>query len=199
MEKLKKLQTYQKLLGFDSVTKFRLINAFLVSIGMSLLTPVITILKGTLLSAWVISTFGIINTLSIKTNSYFAKKSLDYLYKMGVILHILFMMTALLYFWNPLVMILLDSTLVIIEIAIFSAYGIVLNVYLTDTHPDKVMEFGIYRNNIWANGALIGLGTSAIITTFFGIPGMIIAFVIFNSIFSAWMLYNFNFYLDRNL
>jgi hypothetical protein len=183
---------------FDPITRFRLINAFIVSIGMGLLTPVIVTLKGTLLPIWVISMFGIINTLSVKTNNYFSKKPLNWLYRTGVILHILFVLTALLYFWNPLIMILLDSTLVIAEIAIFSAYGIVLNNYITDAYPDSMNNFQIVRNNTWADGTLIGLTLAALITSFFGLNGMIISFVVFNTCFSLWMLMNWNFYEHIN-
>jgi len=184
----------KKLKVFDTITRFRLINAFLVSIGVGLLSPVLVILKGTLLSAWVISMFGIINTLSVKTNLYFSKKSLNYLYKTGVILHIFFVLTALLYFWNPFIMILIDSSLVIAEIAIFSSYGIVLNNHITNNYPDSMNDFQIVRNSTWADGTLIGLALSAGITTLFGLGGMVIAFVIFNSVFSGWMLYNWNFF-----
>ena len=179
---------------FDEVTTFRLINAFLVSIGMSLLTPVIVILKGTLLPAWAISMFGIINTLSVKTNAYFSKKTLNYLYKLGVVIHILFTLTALLYFFNPFWMILIDSTLVILEVAIFSAYGIVLNNHITNNFPQSMGDFQIVRNSTWADGTLIGLGLSIIITSLWGMPGMIISFVAFNLCFSSWMIKNWNFY-----
>ena len=184
---------------FDSVTKFRLLNTFIVSIGMGLIAPVITILKGTLLPVWMISMFGILNTLSVKTNQYFSKKSITYLYRLGVIIHLGFVLGALLYFWSPMLMIVIDTSLVIAEIAIFSAYGIRLNTYITDFYPDAMHQFQIHRNNIWADGSLIGLGTSALITTIYGIPGMIIAFVVFNTLFSIWMLINWNFYQRKNL
>ena len=191
---MKYLTVIFKISQFDAITKFRLINAFLVSIGMGLLSPVLVVLKGQLLPVWLISMFGIINTLSVKTNSYFSKKPLSWLYKTGVILHIMFVVTALLYFINPLVMILLDSTLVIAEIAIFSAYGIVLNNYITINYPDSMNDFQIVRNGIWADGTLIGLALSALITSIYGLPGMIISFVLFNALFSVWMLKNWNFY-----
>lgn len=194
---MKHFKTIFRIKEFDPITTFRLTNAFLVSIGMGLLSPILVILKGTLLPVWIISMFGIINTLSVKTNEYFSKKSLSWLYRTGVILHLLFVLAALIYFVNPLVMILLDSTLVIAEIAIFSAYGIRLNNYITDEYPQSMGDFQIVRNSIWADGTLIGLAGSALITSLFGLSGMVIAFVIFNSMFSTWMLFNWNFYKEE--
>ena len=191
---MKHFKTIFRFKEFDRITKFRLQNAFLVSIGMGLLAPVITILKGTLLPAWAISMFGIVNTLSVKTNEYFSKKDISVLYKLGVILHILFTLTAMIYFINPILMILLDSTLIIAEIAVFSAYGIVLNNHIADNYPEKMGDFQIVRNSTWADGTLIGLALSAAITIMFGLSGMIISFVIFNSFFSAWMIWNWGFY-----
>ena len=100
---MKKFISIFNITQFDSITRFRLINAFLVSIGMGLLSPVLITLKGTLLPIWAISIFSIINTLSVKTNLYFAKKSTNWLYRTGVILHILFVLTATLYFINPFI------------------------------------------------------------------------------------------------
>ncbi len=179
---------------FDNITKFRLINSFLVSVGMGLLAPVLAILKGTLLPAWAISMFGIFNTISVKTNEYFSKKPLKELYKGGVFLHMLFVLTALLYFVNPFLMIVIDSTLVIVEVAVFSAYGIILNNHISQNYPMSMVDFQIVRNGIWADGTLIGLGASAIITTLLGLSGMVISFIIFNSLFSIWMLKNWRFY-----
>lgn len=196
---MKHFKTILRVFDFDAITTFRLINAFLVSIGMGLLAPVLVILKGTLLPAWVISMFGIINTLSVKTNQYFSTFDASFLYKLGVVLHVLFVLTALIYFINPLLMIIIDSILVIAEIAIFSAYGIVLNNHIADSYPETMGDFQIVRNSIWADGTLIGLSLSALITTFFGLSGMVISFVLFNAMFSIWMIKNWNFYADKEL
>lgn len=196
---MKHFMTLKRIFDFDSVTTFRLINAFLVSIGMGLLAPVLIILKGTLLPAWAISMFGIVNTLSVKTNEYFSQFEVAFLYKLGVVLHIMFVLTALIYFVNPFLMILIDSTLVIAEVAVFSAYGIVLNNHIADNHPDSMGDFQIVRNSTWADGTLIGLALSAGITALFGLDGMVISFVLFNTLFSAWMIKNWNFYVDKDI
>ena len=193
------MSRWLQILDFDPVTKFRLINAFLVAIGISALAPVLTVLKGTLLPVWVISMFGIGNTLVVKTNAYFSKKSLDWLYKVGIGVHIFFTLSAVVYFFSPLGMVILGSISGIIEVAIFSAYAIRLNAYLADNFPETTTKFGITRNNTWANGHFIGLGVSAFVTAFWGLTPMIILFVMFNTMFSAWMIYNWNFYQNRGL
>ena len=193
------MSSWLKILDFDSVTKFRLINAFLVAIGISALAPVLTVLKGMLLPVWVISMFGIGNTLVVKTNAYFSRKSLDWLYKSGIGVHLFFTLSALMYFVDPLSMVVLGSISGIIEVAIFSAYAIRLNTYLADNFAETMTQFGIIRNNTWANGNLIGLGISAFVTAFWGLGPMIILFLLFNASFSAWMIYNWNFYKTRGL
>lgn len=185
----------RKFKTFDEVTRFRLINAFLVAIGMSLLAPLIITLKGTLMLAWVISIFAIFNMLAVKTNDFMVENfSISQLYRMGVITHILLILAAGLYFWNPLLMIWLDSSIVILETAIFSSYSIVLTNYITDNFPNDMKKFQIVRNSSWADGALTGLGIITLITFFFPLSYAIGFFMVYNILFSMWMINNWNFY-----
>ena len=182
---------------FDKVTRFRLINAFIIAAGMNLLYPVLADLKGEYLVAWVISAFMIIETLAVKTNRYFVDNfSLSLIYKLSIIAHINFTLVAGLYFWNPLYMIYGDMIAAILDVSIFSAFSIMLNNYLTNNYPESMNEFQIVRNSIWADGILLGLFTVTAITYFFGNSVAIILFIIFNICFSSWLICNWKFYDD---
>ena len=85
------LRNFKKLKDFDAVTRYRLINAFIIAAGMNLLYPVLADLKGEYLVAWIISAFMIIETLAVKTNRYFIDNfSLSKMYKLSIFAHINF-------------------------------------------------------------------------------------------------------------
>jgi hypothetical protein len=192
--------TYKKILQFDDVTRFRLINAFIIAIGMNLLFPVIADLKGEYLVAWVISLFMIMETLAVKTNRYFVEKfTISQVYKMSVIAHLNFTLIALLYFVNPLWMVLGDMIAAIVDVTIFSAYSIMLTNHMTDNYPESMKEFQIIRNSTWADGILIGLTIVTILTFFWGNAIAVGTFIIFNTIFSMWLIKNWNFFQKRGL
>jgi hypothetical protein len=194
------MNTYQKILKFDDVTKFRLVNAFIFAIGFNLFVPVLLDLKGEYLAAYAISLFMIAEQLIVKTNRYFVNNfSLDRLYKIGIFIHFFFVSTALMYFWDPFWMVLMEGTLSVIVIAFFGAYSIKLNNYLTEEYPKDMSEFQIVRNSTWADGLLIGLGLTTVITFFFPVSYALGLFVIYNSGFTVWMIWNWNFYKERNL
>ena len=180
---------------FDMVTRYRLINAFIIAAGMNLLYPVLADLKGEYLVAWIISAFMIIETLAVKTNRYFTENfSLSKIYKLSIFAHINFTIVASLYFWNPLYMIYGDMVAAIVDVSIFSAFSIALNNYLTNNYPESMNEFQIVKNSIWADGILIGLFTVTTITYFFGNSVAIVVFLIFNVLFSSWLIWNWKFY-----
>jgi hypothetical protein len=182
---------------FDKVTKFRLQNSYLIAVAMSILAPILIILKGTLLLPWVVSVFAILNTLSVKMNDYIVNNyTLDQVYKAGVLIHISLTLGACIYFISPMVMIIMDSTLAIIETAVFSSYSVMLNNYLTNEYPNSMSSFQIVRNSSWADGALIGLLYVTIVTFFFPLSAAVISFIVFNSLFGIWLLKNRNFFKD---
>lgn len=97
-------------------------------------------------------------------------------------------------------MIWLESMLVIIEVAVFSSYSILLNNYIADHYPKSMQEFQVVRNSSWADGFLVGLFIVTGTTYFFTTGTGIIVFAAFNIGFSIWMLSNWNFYKDiKNL
>lgn len=188
---------FKRFKELDKITEFRLINAFLVAIGMALLAPVVVTLKGLYLAVWVISLFSIAATLAVKLNAYMTKTfTIPQLYKMGIFIHLLFIFASGLYFYDPHLMIWLDSSLVILETAIFSSYSILLNNYLADYHPKSMQLFQVVRNSSWADGFLLGLFTVTIITYFSTVGTALVFFICYNLLFSAWMIYNWDFYKD---
>ena len=188
---------FSKLKGFDTFTRFRLINSFIIAIGINLIIPILSDLKGEYLVSWVISLFLILETISVKTNRYFvANFSISKLYKISIFAHLSFTLVAALYFWNPLYMVYADMITAIIDVSIFSALSIKLNNYLTDNYPDSMSEFQIIRNNIYADGILLGLSIVTILSYLFGNSIAIIIFIIFNTIFSVYLIKNWNFYYE---
>ena len=188
---------FSKLKRFDKFTRFRLVNAFIVAIGVNLITPIMSDLKGEYLVSWIISAFLILETISIKTNRYFVDNfSIDRLYKISIFAHLSFTLVATLYFWNPLLMIYADMITAIIDVSIFSAFSIKLNNYLTDNYPDSMSEFQIIRNSIYADGILLGLSIVTVLSYLFGNSIVVIIFIVFNTIFSIYLIKNWNFYSE---
>lgn len=186
---------FQRFKNFDEVTEFRLKNAFIVALGMALLGPILISLKGVYLVPWIIAAFSIVQTLSIKMNGYVVKTfTLGQMYKMGIFIHILFVINSIIYFYSPVVMVWLDGIIALIEVAIFSSYSIKLNTYITDFYPDTMSTFQIVRNSTWADGYLIGLGIVTVLTYLGGVTPGIIAFICHNTFFSMWLIYHWNFF-----
>lgn len=188
-----------KIKDFDDVSKFRLINAFIFAVALNLIIPIVVMLKGQYLLPWVISILMIIEMLSVKTNSYFTKFKLDSLYKLGILVHLIFTLSAVLYFFEEVYMVYVISAVTILEGMIFSAYSIKLNTYLAENHVVKMNDFQIKRNSIWADGTILGLSLSTGLTFFFDIKTALIVFLIYNICYMIWMGINFNFYKERGL
>ncbi len=191
------MRYFDKLKQFDKVTEFRLQNAFLVAIGMSILAPILISLKGLLLLPWIISAFAIAQALAVKTNNWFITKlNLDQFLKTAITFHIIFIMVAGSYFYSPELMVWLSSITAVIEITIFSAYSIVLNNYLTDNYPSSMSKFQVMRNSIWSDGYLIGLVVVGLATFFSTLGTAVVIFMTFNTFFSFWLIKHWNFYIN---
>jgi len=183
---------------FDPITEFRIINTIFVAMGMALLVPVIISLKGIYFAAWLIGTFSIIQTLTVKSNSYIVEKvSIRAMFRLGIYIHFAYIGMSLFYFISPEIMLWTDSILGIVEVALFSAFSISLNNYITDEHPRDMSKFQIIRNSVWADGYLIGLFTVTLVTYFGTIGQAVILFIIFNVLFNIWMIKNWNIYNDN--
>jgi hypothetical protein len=68
---------------------------------------------------------------------------------------------------------------------------------MTEKYPEHMSEYQIIRNSVWADGILIGLCIVTFITYFYGNTIAVISFLIFNTIFSTWLIKNWNFYKDK--
>jgi len=183
---------------FDEVTRFRLLNAFIFAIGINLIAPSIIDLKGEFLTAWAISLFLIGEQIVVRTNAYFVDNySMSLLYKIGIFLHFLLIGSAMLFFINPLYMIIAEGIVYICSVAIFGAINIKLTNYLVSKHPTKMSSFQIASNKTWANGLLIGLCFAICITYFFTNGAAIAAFIIWDTCYVIHMIMNWNFYENR--
>lgn len=188
-------QTSPILSQFDSVTKYRLINMFYVTVSLCLLTPTITQLKGELLVAWIISLFMLFEQLTVKLNRILVTNySISQLYKTGNTIHIFYTLGVLLYWYNPLVMLIWDMVLALVIMGLFNSYSIKLNSYITDNYPSSMTEFQIIRNNLGSDAFMIGLGASTIISYFGGVPASIMAFFIYNFFFTIHLIRNWNYF-----
>lgn len=186
---------FTKFKNFDSVTELRLINAFIVAIGLALIAPVVISLKGIYLAAWVISLFAIAQALAVKTNQWIVHNvTIEYMFRIAILIHLLFIVLSGVYFYSPLLMIIFDSALGVVEVALFSSFSIALNNYITEQCPDDMSQFQIIRNSSYADGFLIGLLVTTFMTYFFSIGAAIIVFIVFNLSFSIWLMSKWNFY-----
>ena len=192
---LNPIKTFSKFEQFDEVQRFRLQNSYAMALILSLISPTIVVLKGTYMLAWIIGMFSIVNMLSIKTNQYFVDNfNLDSIYKLSVISHLTLIFTTFTYFFNPIIMIWLESIVLIADVAIFSSYSIMLNNYLTKYTPNDMKSFQIVRNSSWADASLIGLFISTGFTMCCELDLIISFFIICNILMSIWFLKNWNFY-----
>ena len=183
--------------NFDNVTKFRLKISFMFAMTFNIILPVVADLKGELLTAFIISVFMILTTLSLKTNRILVKRfNIHNIYVLGIFIHLSYLISALLYFYDKEYFIYVDSILGIIDIAMFSALSILLNSYLAKNYPKDMEEFGIVSNNLYANGTLIGLGISTILS-YYNTDITVIVSIILGSMFSLYMMYNFNYYKNN--
>jgi MFS family permease len=195
---LNPLNYFNKFKEFDKVTELRLINAFIVAIGIALLTPILISLKGLYLAAYIISMFAILQSLAVKTNNWVVSHiTIENMFRLSILIHLTFVLISCIYFWSPFYMVIAESILGILEVSLFSSFSISLNTYLTEEYPQDMSKFQILRNGIWADGYLIGLGSITLITYFSTIGAGVLAFIIFNTIFSIWLFTKWNFYKDN--
>jgi len=192
------LSNYLKLKSLDKVSQFRLINAFFISIVMSLIAPVGVILKGTYMLAWIISLFSMSYIIAVKTNRFMVPLGNNTLYKLGIFLHMLYIICGILYFFNHELMIWTLCVLTFFEIVIISSYNVSLQNYITKYFPEDVPNFLIIKNETWADGNLIGLGLGTLFSLI-SLDLVMYVFIIFNVLFSAWMVRNWNFFPKNEL
>jgi len=184
---------------FDEVTRYRLENAFIFALIIGLTMPVFSNLKG-LLSVTVLSVIAILSKLIMKTNDWFDKKfTLSQIYKMGIILNIMFVISTCVYFYSPKIMIFLDSVLSVLEFGIYSVYSIKLNQYLTSEHPENFRDFQKVRNATWADGTLLGLGITSMVSMLTEVKTIIIAAITIYLFYIGRLIYNWNFFDNRKI
>ena len=185
-------------MNFDKITNFRLINAVLVTFGLNIMLPLLLQLRGTYLSATVISIFILLSTLSVKTNRYLVNRfNISQLYKLGTLSHALLVLVFILYFiYKPITFLVIEYLVSILTTAIFSAYSLSLDVYQTKHFPKDVQEFKIVRNSWIANSLSLGLVIATILTYFFSQYVNVLVFVMYHTVFGIWLFCKWN-YIEK--
>ena len=197
MEKTKKgvFTLFKSLNGFDNITKFRLINSFLAAVVMGIMLPITIHLKGMYMLPYIIGLFSIATLLSVKTNRFMVENfNLNILFKMGIIVNTLIFLLALLFFYDEVITAYILSILGIFEVIVFSAYSIRLNNYITKYTPNKIQEFQITKNNISANGSILGSVLITVTTYFSNITCGVIVLSVVSFLVSLWLIINWNFF-----
>ena len=120
------------------------------------------------------------------------------LYKLGILVHMLFTSGAVLYFYDKLTFVYVDSFIGIVETAVFSAYRIKLDSYIAQHYSNTVSDFQVFRNSTFADATLIGLFIVWFATYFGGNDIAIWLFLGVNTMFMMWMIYNWS-YIDNNI
>jgi len=196
------IKKYKIINTFHPITRFRIKNALLVMFGIHLILPVLIDMRGELLSTAFISMIMIATTLAMKTNKYFVETyNFSQLYKMGVIIHFIFFIGGFLYFVNPMLFVVTDSLLSVLETSILLSYSIKLDAYQANNIPKEVEPFKIFRNSSVADVTLLSLGLVTIITSFFERDIAVYIFLVFNSFLSIRLFSNWEFfdkYFEKN-
>ena len=181
---------------FDTVTNFRILNRFIVTIGLCMLIPLAIDLKGEQLSAMMITVLVFMETIAVKAHRYLTKFDISQLYKLGMAVHTLLLLVLLTYFYDKTLFIVLFSLVTISEIAVFGAFSIQLDVYQSKYFHNQVQTFKVIRNSVSADATIIGLIIAGILSTK---PEFIISTAfLYHGIFSIYFLYNWN-YITNNM
>lgn len=193
------LNHYKKIKKFDKITKFRLLNSFVVTVALTTLVPIMVDLKGEYLVPWLISMFIFIETLSAKTHGFFVDRfNISGLYKLGILVHISLLFILIVYYFDPKLFIMMDCIFGILAVAVFGAFSISLDVYQSTYHLEDVQDFKVVRNSIIADATLLGLTFSFFLTLFFTIKIAITVVLIYHTIFSLYLIYMRN-YMNDNM
>jgi len=193
MKKINLLYIF-RLSELDEAQRFRFIGTFFVAIYMMILIPIIKKYQGIYFTTQLITILMIVQQLSNKFLEKFNQKFI-----IGQLLHILIILQLIeigilfLYFYDFKLMIYLYSFFDILLAFVAMSYGIKLTSLQAKKDPYHVKTIQIFKQNIWAEGFLIGLFLS------FGLQYLGIAYVIAVAILirvglNIYFIKNWNFF-----
>ena len=190
----------KRLNKFDEITKFRLLLLAYILIIIEIIMPVLGQLKHLLSidkyqieAATIIALFSMLATFGQKIVKYIQKTtSFSNIYRTLVVFDILWALSSLTYFINPVLMIWIDSILALIHGTFQIAFTQSLNNYITYFKNENYTNFQNYRNDIVSEFALIGTLLSIIISYLGGIEWNIIVFSISMLMFNMFQIRNWN-------
>jgi len=164
----------KKLNKFDEVTKIRLILLAAILILISLITPVISSLYYLLNikfdnyiieSVTIISAIGFLKNIGLKFIKHIMNNiSFSNIYKILIGFDILWGFSSLLYFYNPVYFIWVDSIISMIHATFLMAFSNSLSNYMTYFNADKYTMFQNYRNDLMSEFTILGMVLSIIFT-----------------------------------
>ncbi len=183
-----------RLSELDEVQRFRFIGTFFVALYMMIMLPVIKKYQGVFFTTQLITILLIASQLSNKflekVNSRFR---IGQIYHFLVYTQITEILILFIYFYNFKLMIYLYSFFDIILAFIAMSYGIKLTSMYAKKYPKEFKMLPIFKQNIWAEGFIIGLFLS------FGLQYLGVFYIICAGItlrigILIYMLINYNFY-----
>jgi len=183
-----------RLSELDEAQRFRFIGSFFVAIYLMILIPVIKKYQGVFFTTQLITVLMILQQLSSKFLEKINEKFI-----IGQLLHILTILQLIeicilfLYFYDFKLMVYLYSFFDILLAFVAMSYGIKLTSLQAKKDPHRVKTIQIFKQNIWAEGFLIGLFLS------FGLQYLGIAYVISTAIairagLAMYFIKNWNFF-----
>lgn len=176
--------------SFDKLTQIRLINSIVVTLFLTEITPLIYALKGTYLPVAIISVIMILNSFAVKTNKWIVENvSIVTMYKLSMGYQALFIGTLGFYFIDKEIFVYVESAIFIVEVALFSAFSIMLTDIMVKRSPSQVTLFNVFRNSVIADATVLGLSIAIIFDLFFEQYAIVMFTMVVCSLYLVW-LYN---------
>ena len=178
----------------DKAQRFRFVGTFAVAIYMMILMPIIKKYQGVFFATQLITILMVMQQLSNKFLESFNKK-----FKIGQIFHMLIwaqvaeILVLFSYFYDFKLMIYLFSFSDILLAFVAMSYGIKLTSLYAKQNPQGFKKLPIFKQNIWAEGFMIGLIISFGLQ-YLGIAYVIACGILVRSSILFYMIYHYNFY-----
>jgi hypothetical protein len=155
---------------FDEITRFRLILLAIITFLMEIIFPVMSqfyghLSFGSLEAATIIGIFAFFKQVGAKLVNYILNRfSFSKLFLIVVILDLLWVISTITFFINPIYMIWGDMIISTIQIPFIWAFSTALSNYINYFYPDDFTMFQNYRNDLMAEVGIAGIIFSIILT-----------------------------------
>jgi len=185
----------------SNITRFRLINLTIVIIIFGFITPILDSFKGIYMgfgdihASTVISFFWILGSVvGLLNDKILEKLNLSQMFLGAIIFHFLITLIIPIYFWNPTIMIYLESLMGIFDGLLFTAYSIALGNYITYFENEKFQIFQNLRIKIMLISGIVSYTLSFLVTLVFSNDVALIIFCVVNFFFFLYLFKNKDIY-----